>query len=200
MKLFKIPATTFIEKIVITLFLILPLYLIVFSINFLYDNMKSPRVDWKLNNLPDESNRIYHPCGISIIAPNGWRHSFYIAKDEEDNNGLYLTSEISRRSQCMIKIFEYNTSSYPDKIKNDHAYKPIIFQNLPALEKLDIEKRSNGIESPSTITGERYFFRETHCYCVLYYFQFCDTVPVNLSLYLDSLQIDNKNYEDVNVH
>jgi hypothetical protein len=197
MKLFKIPATTFIEKIVITLFMVLPLYLIVVSINFWYDNLKKPRVDWKLDNLPDESNRIYHPHGISIIAPSGWRHSFSIAKDKKDNNGLFLAGETSRRHGGMIKIIEYNIQNDPDKIKNNHTYKPIIFQKLPALEKLDIEKKNNGI--PSTVTGKRYFLRENHYYCILYYFQFCDIVPTNLSLYLDSLRIDNKNQEDAEV-
>ncbi|MDR0610798.1 MAG: hypothetical protein LBG58_11860 [Planctomycetaceae bacterium] len=199
MKLFKIPKTTFIEKIVITLFTVPFLYLIVFSINFGYNESKKNRVDWKLNSLPDESNRIYHPCGMSIISPSGWTHSF--SANNKEGNGLYLRGDMNRRRGCVIKILEYNVQNYPDKIKNDHTFKPIIFQNLPALEKLEIEKGDNGIlaEVPSTIMGERYFIRGNHCYGIVYYFQFWDTVPVNLSLYLDSLRIDNINQEDVNM-
>jgi hypothetical protein len=199
MKLFKIPKTTIFEKIIIFLFFVIVLYFCVFSIYFSYTESNIPNADWKLNKLPDESNRIYHPCGISIISPSGWTHSF--SANDKEGNGLYLMGERSRRSGSMIKILEYNVQNYPDKLKNDHTYKPIIFQNLPALEKLDIENKSNGIldEVPSTVTGERYFLRKNHCYCILYYFQFCDTVPINLSLYLDSLRVDNVNQEDVDV-
>jgi hypothetical protein len=179
MKLFK-NSTKYAVIIVLTVCTISILYLLVFSINFWDNELKRPHVDWELNKRPDESNRIYHPCGMSIISPSGWTHSFSAA-DNKEYHGLYLIG-ISPHSPSLIKIFEFNIQNYPDKIKNDHTYKPIIFQNLPALEKLDIEKSSNG----TTVIGKRYFLRENHCCCIHYYFQFCNTVPINLSLYLDS--------------
>ncbi|MDR0704246.1 MAG: hypothetical protein LBF88_04585 [Planctomycetaceae bacterium] len=189
MKLFE-SSTKYAVMIVLAVCTISLLCLLVFSINFGNNESKRPRVDWELNKLPDESNRIYHPCGISIISPSGWTPSFSAA-DNKEYHGLYLIG-ISPHSPSLIKIFEYHIPSYPDKIKNDPTYKPIIFKNLPALEKLDIKKSNNETGTPSTVTGKRYFLRGNHCYCIVYSFQFYDTVPVNLSLYLDSFAFQKK--------
>jgi hypothetical protein len=114
---------------------------------------------------------------------------------------IELRAEITRRYKCTIIVFEYNLKNYPDEVANDHSYKAVTFQELPALEKLTIKKRSKyeepsvWIEDPSTVTVEKYFLRNGRCYHILSHFMFCETVPTNLPLYLDSFNVNAINQD-----
>ncbi|MDR2438847.1 MAG: hypothetical protein LBE12_05700 [Planctomycetaceae bacterium] len=178
------------------LFISFEIYVLFFSSIRLVERIQYP-VDLQIVQNPDESNRVFHPNGMSMVHPNGWNTQIISTKNL-DLYGILEFQAGNDRFPCIIAVHSAKISvedQIPASMKSlidTGKFSPVLFQNEKANESIERIHRT-GNESPSFISGKIYFFRNEWCYLIRYRFVNKKmNVPDNLPLYLESFHSTDK--------
>lgn len=136
---------------------------------------------------PDEGNRVYHPLGFSVVAPNDWNVRVYLNDDggwPGDSLGLTPKSGIPRRYWgSSIGIHRHDT-----KPKEIADFKETTFQGEAALERKST-RGSGGFEDPSQFHYDLIFERDGSWYWVTFHvFAEINELPEGIRQYLESFK------------
>lgn len=135
---------------------------------------------------PDEDNRVYHPMGFSVVAPNDWKTR--ISVDDGGvgfGNALHLLPKcgVPRRYGSGMSIHQHGTK--PDKTAD---FKETTFQGEPALE-LQTKRGSGGFEDPVLYAYDLIFERDGLWYTASFnIFSDINELPKGIGLHLQSFK------------
>jgi prepilin-type N-terminal cleavage/methylation domain-containing protein len=165
--------------------------------------------DTQLRKKPDETNRVYHSNGMSIIRPSDWvQEEPYDSPNRQRlmfwAGALRYPCSISITSEDIKKTPEetIDDNSIPLQIRNmcntghfpnfkEYSFEKTLFQNEPAFKFVEREHHSGSWQDPSFLRGGICFFRANKCYLLEYRYFFHSKkieVPENLRLYLESFR------------
>jgi hypothetical protein len=168
-------------------------YILVIACTYLISCLRNPE-DLNLQQMPNEKNRIFHPNGMSLILPEGWKSHLIVAANEDANDILEFHAG-NWRYPCILSVVSAKTidaNKIPPSMSSlilKGEFKQILFQSKIAFEYIECERRGNNVENPSFVIGNIYFFKSNRCYLMRYrHVNENMQVPKNTHFYLESFK------------
>jgi hypothetical protein len=135
---------------------------------------------------PDESNRIQHPAGFSVVVPPNW--------DASDRGSLILTPKspgrYARRSRALLVISPIGRDRPPEL----ESMAPSVFQGQVAYERMKVVRKDT-FDDPPLSEYQLYLQRDGNWYLVTYSIaEVRTTLPAMVRRYIGTLRWDGGDF------